>query len=209
MSMPPAVGKDGTRCSSGGQCIQSRFKCCSAEVTLMPFQSTYIVEIAYIIYYCAALRSNVCQHCWIKEVQARGCGGCPMGLLPAFYTARYVEIHSPTLSLLWLFGPQFLQNLGAVSTISLSLRLIGGAVVLWTLLVSLLGQHAYVERHVPNVDVAFWQACIFGSIKGAVDTRDCFDCREKIKGIKGKIVITQKPLRSNQENYCDIIGSHV
>ncbi|CAL1134172.1 unnamed protein product [Cladocopium goreaui] len=36
-------------------------------------------------------------------------------------------------------------------------RLCGGAVVLWTLLVSLLGQHAYVERHVPNVDVAFWQ----------------------------------------------------
>ena len=39
----------------------------------------------------------------------------------------------------------------------LVLRLCGGAVVLWTLLVSLLGQHAYVERHVPNVDVAFWQ----------------------------------------------------
>ena len=59
------------------------------------------------------------------------------------------------------------RNLGAVSTTSsLSLRLIGGAVVLWTLLVSLLGQHAYVERHVPNVDVAFWQECILAVSKG-------------------------------------------
>ena len=29
--------------------------------------------------------------------------------------------------------------------------------VLWTLLVSLLGHHSYVERHAPTVDVAFWQ----------------------------------------------------
>eukprot|EP00913_Durusdinium_trenchii_P011601 g10895.t1 len=45
------------------------------------------------------------------------------------------SIRSPTLSLLWL--------------------LCGGIVVLWTLLVSLLGQHSYVERHVPNPGMDF------------------------------------------------------
>ncbi|CAK9018043.1 unnamed protein product [Durusdinium trenchii] len=59
-----------------------------------------------------------------------------MGLLPPFYTARFVEIRSPTLSLLWL--------------------LCGGIVVLWTLLVSLLGQHSYVERHDRSVDGTWW-----------------------------------------------------
>lgn len=35
-----------------------------------------------------------------------------MGLLPPFYTARFVEIRSPTLSLLWLsLGQWVLQRM--------------------------------------------------------------------------------------------------
>merc|ERR1740138_1119839 len=57
--------------------------------------------------------------------------------LPPFYTARYVEVRSPVLSLLWL--------------------LCGVGIVLYTLIHSLLGQHNYVHREVPNLDVTFWQ----------------------------------------------------
>eukprot|EP00929_Paragymnodinium_shiwhaense_P039116 TRINITY_DN20570_c0_g1_i2.p1 TRINITY_DN20570_c0_g1~~TRINITY_DN20570_c0_g1_i2.p1 ORF type:complete len:367 (-),score=50.66 TRINITY_DN20570_c0_g1_i2:78-1094(-) len=57
--------------------------------------------------------------------------------LPPFYTARYVEIRSPVLSLLWL--------------------ICGAGIVLYTLVHSLLGEHNYVQREVPNMDVTFWQ----------------------------------------------------
>lgn len=58
-------------------------------------------------------------------------------LLPPFYTARYVEVHNPLLSLLWF--------------------VCGLAVVVYTLIHSLLGQHNYVHREPPNLDVTFWQ----------------------------------------------------
>lgn len=58
-------------------------------------------------------------------------------MLPPFYTARYVEIHNPVLSLLWL--------------------LCGLGIVFYTLVHSLLGQHNYVHREPPNIDVTFWQ----------------------------------------------------
>eukprot|EP00746_Dinoflagellata_sp_MGD_P025623 gnl/MRDRNA2_/MRDRNA2_160290_c0_seq1.p1 gnl/MRDRNA2_/MRDRNA2_160290_c0~~gnl/MRDRNA2_/MRDRNA2_160290_c0_seq1.p1 ORF type:complete len:374 (-),score=46.61 gnl/MRDRNA2_/MRDRNA2_160290_c0_seq1:29-1150(-) len=57
--------------------------------------------------------------------------------LPPFYTARYVEVRSPVLSLLWL--------------------LCGIVIVVYTLIHSLLGQHNYVHRETPNLDVTFWQ----------------------------------------------------
>merc|ERR1711879_1075245 len=53
------------------------------------------------------------------------------------YTARYVEVRSPVLSLVWL--------------------ICGIAIVTYTLIHSLLGQHNYVHREVPNMDVTFWQ----------------------------------------------------
>eukprot|EP00746_Dinoflagellata_sp_MGD_P146782 gnl/MRDRNA2_/MRDRNA2_79216_c0_seq1.p1 gnl/MRDRNA2_/MRDRNA2_79216_c0~~gnl/MRDRNA2_/MRDRNA2_79216_c0_seq1.p1 ORF type:complete len:370 (+),score=32.01 gnl/MRDRNA2_/MRDRNA2_79216_c0_seq1:191-1300(+) len=57
--------------------------------------------------------------------------------LPPFYTARYVEVKSPLLSLLWL--------------------LCGTAIVSYTLIHSLLGEHNYVSRESPNLDITFWQ----------------------------------------------------
>eukprot|EP00930_Biecheleria_cincta_P042498 TRINITY_DN29245_c0_g1_i2.p1 TRINITY_DN29245_c0_g1~~TRINITY_DN29245_c0_g1_i2.p1 ORF type:complete len:388 (+),score=37.82 TRINITY_DN29245_c0_g1_i2:27-1190(+) len=60
-----------------------------------------------------------------------------VGMLPPFYTARYVEVHNPLLSLVW-----FLMGLG---------------IVVYTLVHSLLGQHNYVHREQPNIDVTFWQ----------------------------------------------------
>jgi len=57
--------------------------------------------------------------------------------LPPFYTARYVEVHNPVLSILWL--------------------MCGIAIVLHTLIHSLLSQHNYVDRETPNMDVTFWQ----------------------------------------------------
>lgn len=57
--------------------------------------------------------------------------------LPPFYTARYVKVHSPVLSLIWL--------------------LCGLGIVLYTLVHSLLGQHNYVFRENPNMDINFWQ----------------------------------------------------
>lgn len=57
--------------------------------------------------------------------------------LPPFYTARYVAVKSPVLSLLWMLS--------------------GAIIVFYTLIHSFLGQHNYVHREVPNLDVTFWQ----------------------------------------------------
>lgn len=54
-----------------------------------------------------------------------------------FYTACYVEVHGSRLGCVWI--------------------LCGLTAVAFTLLGSLLGQHGYVERETPLVNVAFWQ----------------------------------------------------
>ena len=55
-----------------------------------------------------ATLSTAWESCWVLLfLLDLFCVFCAMGpFLPAFYTARYVEIHSPTLSLLWLSLPQ-------------------------------------------------------------------------------------------------------
>ena len=57
--------------------------------------------------------------------------------LPPFYTARYVEVHSPTLSLVWL--------------------LCGLAIVLLTVVHGWFASYSFVERGSPDIDVKMWQ----------------------------------------------------
>ena len=56
--------------------------------------------------------------------------------LPPFYTARFVEVRSKSLSAAWL--------------------LIGLAMVLGQI-TAMVGNYGFVQRVVPNVDVGFWQ----------------------------------------------------
>ena len=61
------------------------------------------------------------------------------GQLHLARNSRYVEVHSATLSFLWL--------------------VVGGIIVLVNLVV-VIGQHGYTLRENPQVDVAFWYVLV-------------------------------------------------